>query len=147
MLFFIIIIFLNLELHSSHLGLVGSFSANQNFVGNLPTAFRVQDTQVFERPWIWQTSASSKVSFCQVWPQAGAARPLTLGQMHLQGARGLFSFGLRNDESPHPAQWSTLLDKSGLYRTNLWTSSKRGMDRHGTQMEVGAFLQQGIDVG
>jgi len=59
----------------------------------------------------------------------------------------MFSSGLRNNECPHPAQWSTLLEKSGLYRTSLRTSSKRGRDRHGTQMEVGAFLQQGIDVG
>lgn len=59
----------------------------------------------------------------------------------------MFSFGLRNDESPHPAYWSTFLEKSGLYRTSLWTSSKRGMDGHGTHIEVGAFLQQGVDVG
>lgn len=43
------------------------------------------------------------MSFCQVRPVVGAARLLTLGEMHLQGGRGMFPFGLRDDESCHPA--------------------------------------------
>lgn len=37
--------------------------------------------------------------------------------------------------------------KCELCRTSLWTNSKRRTDEYGTQMEIGAFLQEGVDVG
>lgn len=148
MLFFFL--FLNSQLHSQLLDFFGNFLASQNFFGNIYMAFIMQITLAFEMPWIWQTSVSSKVSSCHVWPEVGAARPLTLRQLLRNpcsaGGSGC-SCGLSSGWGQLKARGCDLVlslcPTKGM-RTLAWPGDQTLRDTAGAEESVGRPQTQGI---